>query len=260
MSITLRIVLVENLARLAQQITQGRAARQTADGIADRLLRAQTRAALRRLPRSARASPARPGSDHHAGAEMARPAPRGPEHDDRNGRARRPPSAGRLECHHTQYRHQTARDLRPRLAAVVQTTQSRRRCFRRRRSIRDDGLPHARALPKRGCGAGAQLEARRTRYRPRCGARRKRSAEQTIEQARRSDPGYHLLAGGRRAFEATLTCRPPRRIRAPAPPPVRRATPPAKPASRRTLRPARRRLRREAPCWRTANQGACRHR
>jgi cyclic beta-1,2-glucan synthetase len=37
-SITLRIVLVENLARLAQQVTQNRAARHTADGLADRLL------------------------------------------------------------------------------------------------------------------------------------------------------------------------------------------------------------------------------
>ena len=37
-SITLRIVLVENLGRLAQQITQSRAARQMADGLADRLL------------------------------------------------------------------------------------------------------------------------------------------------------------------------------------------------------------------------------
>ena len=37
-SITLRIVLVENLGRLAQQITQSRAARTVADGLADRLL------------------------------------------------------------------------------------------------------------------------------------------------------------------------------------------------------------------------------
>ncbi len=37
-SITLRIVLIENLRRLAQQIIQSRAARQQADGLADRLL------------------------------------------------------------------------------------------------------------------------------------------------------------------------------------------------------------------------------
>ena len=37
-SITLRIVLVENLGRLAQQITQSRAARHMADGLADRLV------------------------------------------------------------------------------------------------------------------------------------------------------------------------------------------------------------------------------
>src|SRR3984957_11466377 len=37
-SITLRIVLIENLGRLAQQITTGRAERDMADGLADRLL------------------------------------------------------------------------------------------------------------------------------------------------------------------------------------------------------------------------------
>ena len=37
-SITLRIVLIENLGRLAQQITKSRAERQIADGLADRLL------------------------------------------------------------------------------------------------------------------------------------------------------------------------------------------------------------------------------
>ncbi|SEE70310.1 cyclic beta-1,2-glucan synthetase [Rhizobiales bacterium GAS188] len=37
-SITLRIVLIENLGRLARQIVQSRAARQQADGLADRLL------------------------------------------------------------------------------------------------------------------------------------------------------------------------------------------------------------------------------
>ena len=44
-SITLRIVLIENLGRLAQQITNGRAERQMADGLADRLLGASGRPA-----------------------------------------------------------------------------------------------------------------------------------------------------------------------------------------------------------------------
>ena len=42
-------------------------------------------------------------------------------------------------------------------------------------------------------------------------ASRERQAEPTAEQARRGDPGYHLLAGGRRAFEAALSYRPPMR-------------------------------------------------
>ena len=44
-SITLRIVLIENLRRVAQQIVHGRAARKQADELADRLLGAGTRAA-----------------------------------------------------------------------------------------------------------------------------------------------------------------------------------------------------------------------
>ena len=44
-SITLRIVLIENLRRLAQQIVYNRAARQLADGLADRLLGAGGRPA-----------------------------------------------------------------------------------------------------------------------------------------------------------------------------------------------------------------------
>ncbi len=43
-SVTLRIVLIENLRRLAQQIIQGRADRQQADGLADRLLGVHGRA------------------------------------------------------------------------------------------------------------------------------------------------------------------------------------------------------------------------
>src|SRR5207237_1221927 len=43
-SITLRIVLIENLRRLAEQMVHGRMARQQADGLADRLLGAGGRA------------------------------------------------------------------------------------------------------------------------------------------------------------------------------------------------------------------------
>ncbi|MBI2720242.1 MAG: glycosyl transferase [Rhizobiales bacterium] len=46
-SITLRIVLIENLRRLAQQIVQGRAARQMADRLADRLLGTSGQVAVR---------------------------------------------------------------------------------------------------------------------------------------------------------------------------------------------------------------------
>ena len=76
-SITLRIVLVENLGRLARQITKSRAERHTADGLADRLLGAggapaesvavvlaadEREAAFSGLRGPARASVARSGS------------------------------------------------------------------------------------------------------------------------------------------------------------------------------------------------------
>ena len=44
-AITLRIVLIENLRRLAERIVRGRAAREEADALADRLLGADDRAA-----------------------------------------------------------------------------------------------------------------------------------------------------------------------------------------------------------------------
>jgi cyclic beta-1,2-glucan synthetase len=42
-------------------------------------------------------------------------------------------------------------------------------------------------------------------------ASRERRADPTTEQERRGDPGYQLLGGGRRAFEAALSDRPPPR-------------------------------------------------
>ena len=85
-SITLRIVLIENLGRLARQITTSRAERQIADSLADRLLGAGGRpaesaaivlvtheraSALASLRGPTRPSFARSRSEGHAGVEMA---------------------------------------------------------------------------------------------------------------------------------------------------------------------------------------------
>ena len=91
-AITLRVVLVENLRRLAESIVRGRAARQEADALADELLGvgddgavAPTRRGLARLREgpagdrlrgAARPAAARAGSRGDPGAALARPAAR----------------------------------------------------------------------------------------------------------------------------------------------------------------------------------------
>ncbi len=68
-AITLRVVLVENLRRLAEGIVRGRAARQEADALADELLGVGGRAAIREGARAIRGHPAR-----HRLRRPARPA------------------------------------------------------------------------------------------------------------------------------------------------------------------------------------------
>ena len=91
-AITLRVVLVENLRRLAESIVRGRAARQEADALADELLGVGDDGAWRRpatgprpirgrpagdrLRRAARPAAAGAGSRGDAGAALARPAAR----------------------------------------------------------------------------------------------------------------------------------------------------------------------------------------
>ena len=107
-AITLRIVLVENLRRVAQRIVTSRAARQEADAVADRLLgvngqnvdpnalragAAQSPAARARVRRAARAPAARPGSEDHARAAVARRGARRAGHQLRTRWCRKSTSA-----------------------------------------------------------------------------------------------------------------------------------------------------------------------
>ncbi len=86
-AITLRVVLVENLRRLAERIVHDRAARQEADAVADRLLGlggsstepaatvlrpVRARSVGDSLCGTARPAVARPGSGGHAGSSLAR--------------------------------------------------------------------------------------------------------------------------------------------------------------------------------------------
>ena len=93
-AITLRVVLVENLRRLAQRIVHDRAARQEADAVVDRLLGLggssiePAATVLRRFENgplttafaTARPEAPRSGSGDHAGSSLARAAIRGSEH------------------------------------------------------------------------------------------------------------------------------------------------------------------------------------
>ena len=228
-SITLRIVLVENLGRLAQQITQSRAARYVADGLADRLLgtggrpaesvavvlfaheRAPLSEALavqlvhRLRDQDPRITPALTWLDQRLAIQDTTA-----ETVVRDVHRRQ----GAVERHRAQHHHQLAPDFRRRLAAIVRAAQPRRRRLRRRQPVRGRWIfRRARSTAARSRNWRAARSARSwISPAPRC-SRRVASGTRTptAEQARRGDPGYHLLAGGRRAFEAALSYRPPMR-------------------------------------------------
>ena len=96
-AITLRVVLVENLRRLAERIVHERAARQEADAVADRLLGlggssiescgdgsapARGRPLDDRICGTTCPAAARSGPGGHAGSSLARATPGGSGHDD----------------------------------------------------------------------------------------------------------------------------------------------------------------------------------
>ncbi len=224
-SITLRIVLVENLARHARQITQGRTAREMADGLADRLL--GTGGQLAESVASVLVAYERaPLSDAFA-VQLV--------HRLRDQDPRITPALTWLD---------------QRLATLDVTTETVVRDVHRRQgasnvSVRNiitslrlisdvdwQQLFERLSLVDAVFATGSRFEdmdfATRTLYRSAVedlargskrteleiaaaavfAANRERSLAPSAEQARRSDPGYHLLAGGRRAFEAILLYRP----------------------------------------------------
>ena len=110
------------------------------------------------LRRSTRATAAGPGSEGHAGADVARGAPGGPGNDRRRDRARRAPETGCDERDGPQHHHQHAPDLRRRLGGAVRERQSRRRHAAVRQRLRGHGFSDAQPLPQRDRGARAGLE------------------------------------------------------------------------------------------------------
>ena len=135
---TLRIVLVENLRRIAKRVADSRAERRTADVMADRLLGTGGRIAEPTeavLPPHAQST--FPDSflvqlihrlrdqdpSVATGVGVARRAT-GPAGDDRRRRRRRrAPEAGRLQRHGAQHHHQHAPHLRRRLDGAVRARQ-----------------------------------------------------------------------------------------------------------------------------------------
>ena len=192
-AITLRIVLIENLRRLADQITAGRArahrcARRWRTGCSPRAgARVGTRA-RHRVARRAGRCPSSSPRNSPSGCATRIPEPRRRWAGWRSGcgcRARpidevvraRAAAAGRLQRHRAQRHHQHAADLRHRLGRAVRERQPGRRAAARGQRLRGHGFPHPQPVPQRDRATGARVGAFRTGdRRPRArGVRRGRS-------------------------------------------------------------------------------------
>jgi len=227
-AITLRIVLVENLRRLGERIVRNRAARQEADGLADRLLGAGGRApepasvmfadyegtpltdafvvqlVYRLRERDPRITPALAWLDQRLAAKLTTADAIVHDEHQRQGAA-----------------SVTVRNIitSMRLISDVDWTEMFERV-----SLVDDVLAVGGGFsemdfPTRNLYRTAVEELARGSSRSeidvaRCAvvaARQAASAETSVADARRRDPGYHLLAAGRQAFEASIGFRPPLR-------------------------------------------------
>src|SRR5262249_10242948 len=184
-AITLRIVLVENLRRLAERIVRARLDRQRADALATGLLgltgrpaaaaagpgrgcparpappRSQRAAA--KLPRSAGAAAAGAGSRRRACAALARRAAGGAGHDDRGDRAPGARGAGRHERDRPQRDHEHASHVGARLEGLLRERQPGRRDPALEDQLPRHGLRDARSLPPRDRAARAPLRPCRDR-------------------------------------------------------------------------------------------------
>ncbi len=227
-SITLRIVLVENLARIAQQITQNRAARRMADGLADRLLGIGGRPA-ESVATVLFAHERAPLSQAFAVQLVHRLRDQDPRITPAQTWLDR-----RLAIQHTTT-DAVVRDVHRREGAANVTVRNIITSLRlisdvdwkqlfERLSLVDavfaaDSPFEEMDFPTRTLYRSAVEELARGSKRTELdiasaavlAAKREGPAAPTAEQARRGDPGYHLLAGGRHAFEAAISYRPPLR-------------------------------------------------
>ena len=220
-SITLQIVLIENLRRLAQQITRSRVARHEADGVADRLLGVSGRAA----------EPASIVFADHAEGPLSEAFAVQLVHRLRDQDPKVTPALAWID------ERLSKRDMTADAAVrEVQRSHGAANVTMRNivTSLRVIGEVDWTELFKRICLVDSALSvgsvflemdfATRTLYRTAVEklargsgqgeleiarlavteAHKPHSSLAPLEQLRRSDPGYYLLAGGRREFEKSI--------------------------------------------------------
>ena len=137
----------------------------------------------------------------------------GREHDHRRNRARRSPAPERDERHGAQRDHEHASRVDGGLGGVLRKRQSDRCGILRSGSdFRSDGFPHPRSLPPRNRRSRAQnsrLEETEIARRVVAATSPARATNSGNGPSREEDPGYYLIAKGRRAFEKEIGSRVP---------------------------------------------------
>ena len=222
-AISLRILLVENLRRLAEQIVRSREARETADGLADGLLGLgpespeAAMAALRRLSTSALPTAARvqlfqrlrdqdPAVTPALGWLEERP--RRPGHSRRGDGPPRAPAPGHDERDRPQRDHEHAAHLVVRLGAVRRERQPRRRgpCAPAARSATMDFATRDRyrhAVEELARGSGRHRGRRRpASAMAMADAGPLADGHATVACRADRDPGYYLISDGRAGARA----------------------------------------------------------
>jgi cyclic beta-1,2-glucan synthetase len=220
-SITLRIVLIENLRRLARQITVGRSVRREADSLADRLLgvggRAPEPASIVFAGRAAGPLPEAFAVQlvHRLREQDPKFTPALAWLDERLAKQDMTADSAVREVHRSQgAANVTVRNIVTSLrvigevdwkelfeqyclvdGALAQGGAFSQMDFATRTLYRGAVEDLARGSPH------AELEIARRAV---AAAAASHPALPPLEQSRRADPGYYLLAGGRRGFEASL--------------------------------------------------------
>ena len=220
-SITLQIVLIENLRRLAQQITGSRVARHAADRLADRLLGVGGRAAEPASVVFARQG-AQPLSEAFAVELVHRLRDQDPRFtpalawlDERLAKQGLNADSAVREVHRSQgAANVTVRNIVTSLRVIAEVDWQ---VLFERYCLVDDVLAS-------GCAFHDMDFATRNLYRSAVETLARKSGHDELdiarltvaaaqapdpsceppEQLRRGDPGYHLLAGGRRDFEGSI--------------------------------------------------------